>query len=123
MKVEIEIPDLEEVYCGDYEDVSGKDLKKTIVDIALDKYIEQLYHSSMSEMGYSTITKEIKEVVKEHTDEIVNSVIARITQEILRKKAIVAEMPRKSEVANINKEWEDYFIELIDKAIAKRFRD
>ena len=122
MKVEIEIPDLEEVYVGDYEDVTGKDLKKTIVDIALDKYIEQLYHSSMSEMGYSAITKEIKEVVKEHTDEIVSTVIARITQEILRKKAIVSEMPKKSEVANINKEWEDYFMELIDKAIAKRFR-
>ena len=122
MKVEIEIPDLEEVYVGDYEDVSGKDFKRVIVKTALDKYVEQLYHSSMSEMGYSTITKEIKEVVKEHTDEIVSTVIARITQEILRKKAIVAEMPKKSEVANISKEWEDYFMELIDKAIAKKFR-
>ena len=123
MKVEIEIPDIEEVYCGNYEYVTYKDFKEAIVETALDKYVNQLYHSSMSEMGYSTITKEIKEVVKEHTDEIVSTVIARITQEILRKKAIVSEMPKKSEVANINKEWEDYFMELIDKAIAKRFRD
>lgn len=123
MKVEIEIPDLEEVYIGDYEYATYKDFKEAIVEAALDKFVNQLYHNAMNEMGYSTITKEIKEVVKEHTDEIVNSVIARITQEILRKKAIVAEMPKKSEVANISKEWEDYFIELIDKAIAKRFRD
>ena len=38
------------------------------------------------------------------------------------KKTIVDEMPKKSEVAHINKEWESYFIELIDKAIAKRFK-
>jgi hypothetical protein len=31
-------------------------------------------------------------------------------------------MPKKSEIANISKEWQDYFIELIDKAIAKRFK-
>lgn len=104
MKVEIEIPDLEEVYVGDYEDVTCKDFKEAIVEVALDKFVNQLYHNAMSEMGYSTITKEIKEVVKEHTDEIVSTVIARITQEILRKKAIVAEMPKKSEVANISKE-------------------
>lgn len=123
MKVEIEIPDLEEVYASDYEYATCKDFKKAIVEAALDKFINQLYHNAMSEMGYSTITKEIKEVVKEHTDEIVSTVIARITQEILRKKAIVAEIPKKSEVANISKEWEDYFMELINKSIAKKFKD
>jgi hypothetical protein len=31
-------------------------------------------------------------------------------------------MPKKSEIANISKEWEEYFVGLIDKAIAKRFK-
>ena len=31
-------------------------------------------------------------------------------------------MQKKSEVVNISKEWENYFVELIDKAIAKRFK-
>ena len=65
MKVEIEIPDLEEIYysCGE-EDITPKDFKK----------------------------------------------------------AIVNEVPKKSEITNINKEWENYYVELIDKAIAKRFK-
>ena len=37
MKIEIEIPDLEEVYCSYYESdtINGKDLKKIIADKAI----------------------------------------------------------------------------------------
>ena len=44
MKIEIEIPDLEEIYYS-YEDdqITGKDLKKIIVDIAIEKFIDRLY--------------------------------------------------------------------------------
>ena len=124
MKIEIEIPDLEEIYCSYYDDesVTGKDLKKIIADIAIEKFIDKLYGNYVNDDVYHSIKNETKEIVKSHSDDIVSKVVYKVTEEIMRKKSIVDEMPKKSEVANINKEWENYFIELIDKAIAKRFK-
>lgn len=124
MKIEIEIPDLEEVYCDYYdnESVSGKDLKRIIADLAIEKFIDKLYDDFMDDKVYESIKNNVREIVKNRSDEIVSNVIYKVTEEILRKKAIVNEMPKKSEVNNISKEWQDYFIELIDKAIAKRFK-
>lgn len=124
MKIEIEIPDLEEIYCSYYEDdeITGKDLKKIIVDIAIEKFVDEMYHNYIDDKVYETIRNDAKEIVKNHSKEIIDKVIDRVSDEIMRKKSIVNEMPKKSEVANISKEWENYFIELIDKAIAKRFK-
>ena len=124
MKIEIEIPDLEEIYYSDYEyeEITGKDLKRIIADIAISKFIDKMYDNYMNDKVYETIRNDAKEIVKVHSNEIVDRVVDEVSDKIIRKKAIVNEMPKKSEVANINKEWENYFIELIDKAIAKRFK-
>ena len=124
MKIEIEIPDLEEIYCSYYEDeeITGKDLKKIIVETAIDRFVGELYNNYMNEKVYNSIREDAKEVVKTHSKEIIDRVVNKVSDEILKKKSIVDEMPKKSEVANISKEWEKYFIELIDKAIAKRFK-
>ena len=123
MKVEIEIPDLEEIYysCGE-EDITPKDFKKAIVEVAIEKFIDKMYDNYVNDNVYSTIKDDAKEIVKNHSREIIDEVIAIVSNEILKKKAIVNEMPKKSEIMNINKEWENYFVELIDKAIAKRFK-
>ncbi len=44
MKIEIEIPDLEEIYYGydDYDNLTGKDIKKIIADIAIEKFIAHM---------------------------------------------------------------------------------
>ena len=124
MKVEIEIPDLEEIYCSYYEDedISVKDFKKIIVDVAINKFIDKMYDDYMNNKVYSAIKDDAKEIVKSHSKEIIDEVINRVSNEIIKKKAITDEMPKKSEITNINKEWENYFVELIDKAIAKRFK-
>lgn len=124
MKIEIEIPDLQEIYYSDYEyeEITGKDLKRIITDIAISKFIDKMYDNYMNDKVYETIRNDAKEIVKVHSNEIVDRVVDEVSDEIIRKKAIVNEMPKKSEVANINKEWENYFVELIDKAIAKRFK-
>lgn len=124
MKIEIEIPDLEEIYCSYYDDeeITGKDLKGIIADIAIDKFMDKMYDNYMNDRAYETIRNDAKEIVKTHSNEIVDRVVDRVSDEIIKKKAIVNEMPKKSEIANISKEWQDYFIELIDKAIAKRFK-
>ena len=124
MKVEIEIPDLEDIYCSYYEeeDITVKDFKKIIVEVAIQKIIDKMYDDYMNDRVYSIIKDDAKEMVKSHSKEIIDEVINRVSNEIIKKKAIADEMPKKSEITNINKEWENYFVELIDKAIAKRFK-
>jgi hypothetical protein len=124
MKIEIEIPDLEEIYCSYYEDeeLTGKDFKEIIVNIAIEKFIEKMYDEYMNDNAYAAVRIDAKEIVKAHSNDIIDRVVSNISDEIMKKKSIVNEMPKKSEVANISKEWEVYFIELIDKAIAKRFK-
>lgn len=122
MKVEIEIPDLEEIYYAEEEHVKAKDFKEVIVEVAINRFIEEMYNDYMNDRVYSTIKDDAKEIVKTHSKEIIDDVINKVSNEIIRKKAIVNEMPKKSDITNINKEWENYFVELIDKAIAKRFK-
>ena len=124
MKIEIEIPDLEEIYYTYYEgeSVNGKDLKKIIADIAIEKFIDKMYDDYMNDRVYEAVRNDAKEIVKTYSSEIIDKVVDKVSDEILKKKSIVNEMPKKSEVANISKEWENYFMELIDKAIAKRFK-
>ena len=124
MKIEIEIPDLEEIYCNYYEgeSIDGKELKKIIADVAIEKFIDKMYNDYIDDRVYESIKNDVREVVKNHSNDIVDKVVNRVTNEIIKKKSIVNEMPKKSEIANISKEWQDYFIELIDKAIAKRFK-
>lgn len=124
MKIEIEIPDFEEIYYSYYEDkaITGRDLKKIIADIAIEKFVNKMYDDYMNDRVYESIRNDAKEVVKAHSNDIVNKVVDKVSNEIITKRAIMNEMPKKSEIANINKEWENYFIELIDKAIAKRFK-
>lgn len=124
MKIEIEIPDLEEIYCSYYEDdqITGKDLKKIIANIAIEKFIDKMYNDYMNDRVYETVKNDAKEFIKTHSNDIINKVVDRVSDEVIKKKSIANEMPKKSEIANISKEWQDYFIELIDKAIAKRFK-
>ena len=124
MKIEIEIPDLEEIYYSHYEEeeITGKDLKEIIANIAIEKFIGRMYDDYMDDKVYISIKDEVKEIVRTHSNDIVDKVIEKVSNEIIKKKTIVNEMPKKSEMTNISKEWENYFIELIDKAIAKRFK-
>lgn len=124
MKIEIEISDLEEIYCSCYEDegVTGKELKKIIADIAIEKFIDRMYNDYMNDRVYESLKDNVREIIKACSNDIVDKVVNKVSDEIIKKKAIVNEMPKKSEVVNISKEWEDYFVELADKAIAKRFK-
>ena len=124
MKIEIELPDLEELYCSCYEDdtINGRDLKKIIADVAIQKFIDRMYDDYMNDNVYESVKNDVKEFVKANSSDIVDKVVNKVSDEIIKKKSIVDEMPKKSEIASISKEWEDYFLTLIDKAIAKRFK-
>lgn len=123
MRVEIELPDFEPLYYTyDNQPVTGTDIKRALVNFAVEKFIDQLYNDCINDKLRNEIVQQANFIAKERSDEIVDKVIERVCQKILAKKAIVNEMPKKTEVMNINKEWENYFLELIDKAIAKRFK-
>lgn len=124
MKIEIEIPDLEEVYCSYYEDdtINGKDLKKIIADKAIAAFIEQLYNEYMNDTVYDYLKNDVKEIVKNHSNDIIDSVIEKVSRAVIKQKSILNELPKRSEINAISKEWEDYFLTLVDKAIAKRFK-
>jgi len=127
MKIEIEIPDLEEIYMPNYSyddecEINGKDIKKALAEVAIEKMAQNIYNNYIDNKGCVAIRDSVYSIMKEHSKEIVDTVIDRVTQEILQRKAIKNEMPKKSELTEINKDWEKYFTELIDKAIAKRFR-
>lgn len=119
MKIEIEIPDLEELYC--HEGITGKDLKEIIAEKAIEKFIEGLYNDYVNDKVYVTIVQDARALIKEHSGEIIDKVVENVTPEILKKKAIIEQMPKKSEIAAVNKEWENYFLDLINKAIVKKF--
>lgn len=123
MKVEIELPDFEPLYYTyDNQPVTGTDIKRALVNFAVEKFIDQLYNDHINDKLRNEIVQQADLIAKERSDEIVDKVIKRVYQKILAKKAIVNEMPKKTEIANISEEWESYFLELIDKAIAKRFK-
>lgn len=123
MRIELEIPDFEALYYTyDNQPVTGTDVKKALINFAVEKFIDQLYDAHVDDNVRSEIVQQTNSIVKERSDEIVEKVVDKVSNRIMTKKAIVNEMPKKIEVANINKEWEQYFIELIDKAIAKRFK-
>lgn len=88
----------------------------------MEKFIDQLYNAHVNDDVRHEIVQQTNSIVKERSDEIVDKVIEQVSRKILAKKSIVNAMPKKTEVMNINKEWESYFLELIDKAIAKRFK-
>lgn len=124
MKIEIEISDWEEIFETEYsyESVNGQDIKKGIADLAIKKFVDDLYDSECCDGAYDVIQNACKTIVEDNKKHIIDTVIKRVTETILKKKAIADSMPKKSEISGINKEWEEYFMELIDKAIAKRFK-
>lgn len=127
MKIEIEIPDLEEIYLPNYSydgncETNGKDIEKALAEIAIEKIAQNIYNNYIDDKGSFSIRDSVYSIVKTNSKEIVDRAIEAVSKEVLKKKAIKDEMPKKTELDKINKDWEKYFTELIDKTIAKRFR-
>lgn len=127
MKIEIEIPDLEKIYLPNYSydgdcETNGKDIEKALAEIAIEKIAQNIYNNYIDDKGSFPIRDSVYSIMKTNSKEIVDRVIEAVSKEVLKRKAIKDEMPKKTELDKINKDWEKYFTELIDKAIAKRFR-
>ena len=71
----------------------------------MEKFIDQLYNAHVDDNVCGEIVQQTNSIVKERSDEIVDKVIEQVSRKILEKKSLVNEMPKKTEVMNINKEW------------------
>lgn len=123
MKFEFEISN-EDLF--EYDGWDGEmvpvDFKELLQKKVIESVSEKLLHSKLRNNWDDRIKNEVQKILKENKDEIINRVVDQVATKIAVKKELVAITPKTSEIAKINKENEEYFIGLIDKAIAKRFK-
>ena len=116
MKFYVEISD------EDFENIWSEDgFKDIIIGKASDELVRRIFsnlHLDCRQIG--------QQIIKENKEKIIAQIIvdieAKLTETITRKKELVEITPKASELSAISKENEKYFIDLIDKAIAKRFK-
>lgn len=112
-----------EILDEEFEDLcyGVRDLKDLVVNRASEELVKRIYDS------LSCDAREIgSQVIKNNTQEIIDKVISlvtdRVAASIVRKKEILEITPKASELAATDKANEKYFMDLIDRAIAKRFK-
>ena len=118
MKFTFEIPDEEFEYM-----YGGRDFENAVMSTAVDSILHEMVYNTSG--YYNSIKQNVDKIINENKKEIVKTatqaVVDRVSAEVIAKKNIKDLMPKTSEINAINKENEKYFLELIDKAIAKRF--
>jgi len=108
---------------SDFQDEYGLDFRETILNRVSGAIAETVWNEVADPDGwYSEVKKHIDQVLKTRQNEIVEAVIERVAEKIAKKKALVEFTPKASEIAAIDKDNISYFEEMIDKAIAKRFK-
>lgn len=104
-----------------FYDDCGIAFTETVKDSVIQCIADHIYDTNMSDSWYATGTAQINQIIKEKSNDIVESVVDRVAEKIAKKKAIVALTPKASELAAADKDNIAYFETMIDKAIAKRF--
>ncbi len=118
MKFSFEI-DIEDIYDGYAND---NDFKRAVFDGAVEAVVGMFYsdHASVENVR-SDASKAVTKLISEHSVEIIAAVVDKVSEKIAQKRALVELTPKAREIAAINKENRDYFMQLVDEAIAKRF--
>lgn len=106
-----------------YEYGEGASLKEVIVSEAARQAALWLYGDETEIERYGSALKNNNDtILKENQDKIIQTVIDNVEKKVLAKKRIKDEMPKAAAISALNKENEGYFMTLIDRAIAKRFK-
>jgi hypothetical protein len=118
MKFSFDISDEEFEYMYD-----GRDFRNAVMSTAVDSIMHEMVYDTGK--YYNAIKDSVVKIINENKKEIVKlatqAVVDRVSEEVIAKRNIKELIPKASEINAINKENEKYFLELIDKAIAKRF--
>lgn len=108
----------------DEEELNGNDAPSFVELIRMrcaDGLREEIWDSLISDGTYVTFVNDIKLLIKENAQEIIDGVIEKVAEKISMKKQILEITPKASQLAAADKENIAYFEEMVDKAIARRF--
>lgn len=105
----------------DFTQEDGLDFKEYIRSAVIHEIADRIIYDEIHEGYWAETRLAVKEILKQHTKEIVDNVIEKVSDKIAAKKSIVSLTPKASELAAVDKDNVEYFEKMIDKAIAKRF--
>lgn len=99
-----------------------KEFQEAVYKGAINSVVSHVYKGETT-IGHArnAAVKAIDELIKSKSNEIIAAVVESVSDKVARKKAVVELTPKASEVAKIDDVNMEYFMGLIDKAIAKRF--
>lgn len=101
-----------------YEGYDSYDFKQDVRD----GIVKSITDNLLTEGKYSLTEEEARQIVKENKAEIIDRVVQNVSAAILKKQEIKSLAPSFSELKNADAQVIKYFEEMVDKAIAKRFK-
>ena len=101
-----------------YEGYDSYDFKQDVRD----GIVKSITKNLLTEGKYSLTEEEARQIVKENRAEIIDKVVQNVSAVILKKQEIKSLAPPFSELKNADTQVVKYFEEMVDKAIAKRFK-
>lgn len=87
-----------------------------------DGIVKSITDNLLTEGKYRLTEEEARQIVKENKAEIIDKVVQNVSSAILKKQEIKSLAPSFSELKNADAQVIKYFEEMVDKAIAKRFK-
>lgn len=108
---------------SEFNDEYGIDFREAVKERVCASIAETVWDEVADPDGwYSNVKHHINDILKTRQNEIVEAVIERVAAKIAKKKALMEFTPKVSELAALDTDNISYFEEMIDKAIAKRFK-
>ena len=101
-----------------YEGYDSYDFKQDVRN----GIVKSITKNLLTEGKYSLTEEEARQIVKENKAEIIDKVVQNVSAAILKKQEIRSLAPSFSELKNADAQVVKYFEEMVDKAIAKRFK-
>ena len=101
-----------------YEGYDSYDFKQDVRD----GIVKSITKNLLTEGKYSLTEEEARQIVKENRAEIIDKVVQNVSSAIFKKQEIKSLAPSISELKNADAQVVKYFEEMVDKAIAKRFK-
>ena len=105
----------------DYFDDS-RDFAFEVKESAIQACVDRLMKEEATDGYYSSSRIAVGEILKQNKQEIIDGIIKMVADNVCKKNEIASLMPKASEINQINRENQKYFEELIEKAIAKKFK-
>ena len=101
-----------------YEGYDSYDFKQDVRN----GIVKSITKNLLTEGKYSLTEEEARQIVKENKAEIIDKVVQNVSAAIIKRQEIKLLAPSFSELKNADAQVVKYFEEMVDKAIAKRFK-